>query len=422
MKKTIRIITSCVLITSTLTGCTTNKIAKENKIEKVNNLGFEFEVNPNNFAISLEIDNKKEIISNPIKDMDVTNLKESENEISWSYPNENIDVSIKKENKYLDVDISSTTKEENTFSWPKVNGESYTLPIQEGKFIPSNDKYWKEFLDDTVYNVIENFSMQFFSVNKENFAATYIIKNKFNNEIKFDTKNDINFTFTHEYPNINENKTYGFRIYATEKNVVDIAKTYKNYIVEQGEFETLSTKAKENENIEKLYGAPHIYFWDKSVISQDDIKWNILSKSISKELENHLKNLLSTQVEDGKESINVFDAIKVQDYVDKYQKSQIVMALNKVMLLEDFYNPNVFKNVNKEDQSKIDKGTNNLTKIELVELNKSLLKSELKNATTPTKDWAKHNTVDIIDEMKESGIENAWIGFDDYEAGYISPT
>ncbi len=78
----------------------------------------------------------------------------------------------KKEN-YLDVDIKSNNKEETSFTWPKVSAESYVLPINEGKFIPSNDKYWKEFLNEQVYNVIESFSMQFFAINKEDYC--YII-------------------------------------------------------------------------------------------------------------------------------------------------------------------------------------------------------------------------------------------------------
>lgn len=422
MNKKIAVITSFILMGTTLAGCSKDIVkVNNNEIEKVNNLDFEFDVNPNNFQVEVEVNNKKEIIANPIENRDVTNLEKSESEVSWTYPKDNIDVKIKKENNYLDVDITSTTKKENSFEWPKISGESYMIPIQEGKFIPSNDKYWKEFLDDEVYNVIENFSIQLFSVNKDDFAVSYIIKNKFNNEIKFDTKDNINFTFNHEYTSINIDKTYGFRIYITEKDVVDVAKTYKNYIVEHGEFKTLNEKAKDNKSIEKLYGAPHIYFWDKSVITENDIKWTVFKNSIPINLENHIKKLLRTKVEDGQEAIVVLDTIKKQDYIDKYQKHQIVRALNQVMLLEDFYDENVFKNIRQEDKFKINKGIESLTKIDLIELNKNLMKSELKDAITEPEDWAKYNTVDIINEMKNSGIENAWIGFDDIEAGYVSP-
>lgn len=263
--------------------------------------------------------------------------------------------------------------------------------------------------------------MQFFSVNKSNYALTYIIKNKYNNDIKFDTKNDINFSFKHEYPSINKNKEYGFEIYVTDNNVVDIAKTYKNYVVEKGEFKTLEEKAKQNKNIEKLYGAPQIYFWEKSAITESDIKWQNLKASISPELESWIKELLTTKVEDGKEVAKVFDDIKKQDYIDKYQKNQIVSAFNSILQLKEFYNQSIFKNTNSDIDSLVKKGVGNLNKVELVKLNKMLLKSELKDSTINMNEWSKHNTLDLIDEMKKSGMDNAWIGFDDIEAGYVSP-
>lgn len=425
MNKKMSVITSCILIGTTLAGCGNglikNEESTEAKVEKVNNLDFKYDVNPKNFQVSVDVNGKKENISEPMKERTVTNLKKSDDEISWTYPDEKIDVDIKKEDSYLDVDIKSNGKEANSFTWPSVNGESYILPINEGKFIPSDDKYWKEYLNEQVFNTIESFSMQFFSVNKDNFAATYIMKNKFNNEVKFDSKNDIKFDFTHEYPSINKDKDYGFRVYITDKNVDAITKNYKNYVIEKGEFKTLAQKAKDNKDIEKLYGAPQVYFWDKSIITVDDIKWNLLRNNMNEEFLNWMKELLNTKVEDGKEASTVLDTIKNQDYVDKYQKQTIVRGFNSLMTLKEFYNPNVFKNLDNETKNIVKKGVNNLNRVELIELNKKLLKSELKDATTPVKDWAKHNTIDVLDDMKKSGMDNAWIGFDDIESGYISP-
>ena len=421
-KRIISILLSMVVVSTSLTGCNNNQDNNvKNQDNNVKNLDFTFDVNPENFEVTIESENKKEKLSEPIENREVSNLKDSKDEVSWTYPEENIDVNIQKEDNYLDINIKSNKKEENSFIWPKVKGESYTLPINEGKFIPSNDKYWKEFLDEQVYNFIENFSMQFFTVNKSEYSLTYIIKNKYNNEIEFDTKDNINFSFKHEYPSINENKEYGFRVYVTEKDTTDIAKTYKNYIIEKGEFKTLQEKAKDNKNIEKLYGAPHIYYWDKSIITENDINWNKIRTSIPVELENYIKELLNTKVEDGAESIAVFDQIKNQDYIDRYQKRQIVNVFNSVMLLKDFYNPDIFKNVDNEANNLIKKGVENLNKVELVTLNRILLKSELKNCTTEIKDWAKYNTIDVLEDMKKSGLDNAWIGFDDIEAGYVSP-
>lgn len=419
-KRIISIILSITVVSTALSGCT-NRVRDTIEKTEVNNLDFEFDVNPENFEVTINSKNKKEQLSKPLDEREVSNLKKSEDKFSWTYAKENIDVDIQKKGNYLDINIKSNNKEKSRFTWPEVSGESYTLPINEGKFIPSNDKYWKEFLDEQVYNVIENFSMQFFTVNKDEYSLTYIIKNKYNNEIEFNTTNNIDFSFTHEYPSINKNKEYGFRVYVTEKDTSDIAKTYKNYAIETGEFKTLEEKVRDNKNIEKLYGAPHIYYWDKSIITESDIDWKKMRTSIPINLENWIKELLNTKVEDGKEFVIAFDEIKNQDYVDRYQKNQIVKAFNSVMLLKEFYNPDVFKHINNEANSLIKKGVESLNKVELVELNKILLKSELKDCTTNIKGWAKYNTIDVLDDMKKSGIENAWIGFDDIDAGYVSP-
>ena len=113
--------------------------------------------------------------------------------------------------------------------------------------------------------------MQFFGVNKEEYSLVYVIENPYNNTLTFDTEDKINFIFNHEFPLINEDKEYGFRIYVADKDVTDISKIYRNYLIEMGNFKTL--KEKENINIKKLYGAPHVYFWNSVVIGEDNIKW-----------------------------------------------------------------------------------------------------------------------------------------------------
>lgn len=66
----------------------------------------------------------------------------------------------------------------------------------------------------------------------------------FNNELKFHSDPKIGFDFTHEFPSINKNKTYGFQLYVTNNDAVSIAKLYKDNIARKGEFKTLQEKAR----------------------------------------------------------------------------------------------------------------------------------------------------------------------------------
>lgn len=420
MKKITAIILVIISSISIFVGCN-NEIDEINSFSEVENLDFEFDVDPETFKLNVKANEISETASEGMTKREVSNLNDKGNSISWEYDKEDISVSITKEKEYLDVSIKSDKKSgENEFSWPSITGEGYTLPLGEGKYIPSDGELWKEYLKENEIKGIEGLSMQFFAVDKSEYSLVYIIKNPHNNQITFDTENDIELNFKHEYPSINENKEYGFRIYLTKKNPVDIAKTYRNYMIEKDEFKTLNQKAKENKNIEKLYGAPHAYFWDRTVISEENIKWNLLKANLSDEMIAWMKELLLS-VEDGEELSKAFDDLKNQDYVDKYTKNRIINIFSTVMQLDNFYNKNVFKNITPEIKSILDKGIDKLNQVEIIDLNKKLMKSELKDDVDPIELWANANTVDVINDMKNSGLDNMWVGFDDWRNGFVNP-
>ena len=189
----------------------------------------------------------------------------------------------------------------------------------------------------------------------------------------------------------------------------------------KGDFKTLADKAEENSNIEKLYGAPHAYFWDRTVISEENIEWAKLRDSFPEKLRLWIQGLLTTKVEDGSDLSSAFDDLNNLDYVDKYTKNRIVKGLSAVMQLKEFYNPEIFTETDKETQGLLNKGIENLNPVELIDLNKRLLKSVLGNVVDPIEKWADANTVDVIKDMKDSGLENMWIGLDDWQEGFIKP-
>lgn len=428
MKK--KLIFLAITIMFNATACTrttdfTQKNFTENNTIKINTktLDFNYEVDPKTFELKINVNDQEQVASFAGNIKKVENFKESKNNTSWVYPDEQIEVTLIKENDYLDINIKSLIKEKNEFTFPNIAGENYILPLNEGKYINKNDELWKNYFENAEIRGIENLSMQFVAIENENNSLVYIIKNPYNNTLNFDTSEDIKFSFKHIYPKINENKEYGFRIYVTDNNITNIAKIYKNYIIEQGKFKTLKEKEKEKENpnISKLYGAPHIYFWDRNIISEEDIKWQQLKTELGDNTINWFKKLLTENVEDGEELANVFDEIKQLDYVDKYNKSRVLKSFFYLLQMKDFYNYDIFKDLDEETKNTISKGIDNLNEVEIIELNKMLLKSILDDNIISIEHWGDANTIDILEDMKKSGIENAWIGFDDWIVGYLNP-
>ncbi|VDG98421.1 Protein of uncharacterised function (DUF3111) [Lysinibacillus sphaericus] len=422
MKKILPVMLIATMVTSVLAGCVNDK-SVPSKVDntQIANLDFNFNVDPETLALEVESNGIAERASEPLEKMEVSNLKDSGDAITWSYLEKDIDVEIKKSDKYVDVTIKSSKDEDNKFAWPKVTGDGYMLPLNQGKYIPSNDSIWKDYLNGEKMKVIEALSMQFFAVDKSAYSLVYIINNPYNSELYFKTDNNIEFTYSHEFPAINEQKDYGFRIYVTDKNPVNVAKIYKNYLIEQGNFKTLAEKAEENSDIEKLYGAPHVYFWDRTVISEENIEWAKLRESLPGKLKSWIQRLLTTEVEDGSELSAGFDDLNNLDYVDKYTENRIVKGLSAVMQLKGFYNPEIFTEIDKDTQKLLNRKIENLNSVELINLNKKLFKSELGNAVAPIEKWANANTVDVIKDMKDSGLGNMWIGLDDWQEGFIKP-
>lgn len=171
----------------------------------------------------------------------------------------------------------------------------------------------------------------------------YVADHMFNSDINFMVEPQIHFSFTHSFPRIYSKKEYGFRIFVTDNDPVSIASIYKKQISDEGGIVTLAEKAKSNSNIEKLYGAPHIYLWDKSFISDSNMKWPQLKNAMKDDTFAWIKKLASTKLEMGKEAVVELEKVRNQDYADKYQKRIITQMFNELLKLREFYNPTVFK-------------------------------------------------------------------------------
>ncbi|MGO0061294.1 glycoside hydrolase [Brevibacillus fluminis] len=380
---------------------------------------FTFDVQPETFDLQIETGGARERVSQPLPKQVVADFHKTATSASWTYPEQKVKVEIAKQAGGLHVQMTSTGAA--SFTWPIVQGDSYILPLGEGKYIPARDANWLTFLQDQRMTFSESFSMRFFAAAKPTMTILYIADDIFNDEVAFQAKEAIGFSFTHEFSRINPKKTYGFTLYPTENDPTKIAKLYKADVVRRGEFVTLKEKAKTNPNMEKLYGAPHIYLWDKTFISDTNIRWPKLAKKLGGPFGDWLVQLALQETEDGKEAADVIKAVKKQDYVDQYQRRIIVRLLNDVLQLQTFYKADVFPNLDAATKALMQKGAALRSESELYQANKQVLKSALQDAADDVSLWGADKTVKLLQEMRDAGIARAWIGLPDWTEGFINP-
>lgn len=429
IKSNLFIRTSCFLLAAAMVtaGCSPKKntqnpaaVETENTKENVSELPLDYQVTPETFSLSFKTEDgllKAAMDGQPKK---VAGFEKNGGETSWQYPEEQVSVSIRPVEDYLHVTISADTKSDLTFTWPEISADHYYLPLGEGKQIPARDQIWRDYLEGQEFSVLEQLSMPFWAAAEGNHAILFIMEQPFRSNLNFTGSPSISFAVSHEYPAIDENRSNSYRIYLTENNPVTIAKLYKNYVEETKGLVTLEEKAAKNPNIRKLYGAPFIYLWGDFVLSQEDINWNLFRSAIDSPVMNYLLSF-SEKTENGKEFATVLKELKSQDYAAVYQKNVVCSYLSQVLKREDFLNEKQLPLSSPELKSLLNPGYEALKPYEKIQANKLSLAANLPDVFQEADRWLDSETVDLLKDMKESGIGQAWIGLNSWEQAYVKP-
>lgn len=421
--------TSCFLLAAAMltAGCSPKKTAEipsasetETTKEASKELPLDYQVTPETFSLSLSAGDSSINASIDGQPKKVSGFEQNGSETSWQYPDEQVSVSIKPVDDYLHVTITADTKSDLTFTWPEISAGHYYLPLGEGKQIPARDQIWKDYLEGQEFSVLEQLSMPFWASTEGEYAVLFIMEQPFRTNLNFTGTPSVSFSVSHEYPAIDENRSNSYRIYLTENNPVTIAKLYKNYVEETKGFVTLEEKAGENPNIRKLYGAPFVYLWGDFVLSPEDINWNQFRSALDSPVMNYLLSF-SEKAENGKEFTTTLNEVKSQDYVAVYQKNVICSYLSQILKREDFFNAEQLLLSSPELKTLLDQGYEALNASEKIQANKLALAANLPEVFKEADSWMDGETVDLLKDMKESGIDRAWIGLNSWEQAYVKP-
>lgn len=380
----------------------------------------QYTVSPETFSLTFQTEDKEISVSLPGKSRRVEDFQEQDGAASWTYPEEEISVSMKQEADYIQVTIQSDTGEDNGFTWPLIGGDSYYLPLGEGKRIPAGDPVWKEYLDRQSLTVMEALSMPYWSATYGAHGVIFIMEDPLRTNMVFAGEPDLSFSVEHSYPAIDPDRTSSYRIYLTENDPVVISRIYKDYVTAKGEFVPLEQKAEGNADIRKLYGAPHIYLHGEFILSPDDVDWPAFREELGHPVMEYIQSFF-TKTENGTEVQSVFREIAGQDYVAEYQKNSICSYITAILKRDDFYRAEVFTQSSEEMEGLLERGYGNLNPSERIQINKHALAVNLPEVFHPAGTWMDGETLDVLKGLREAGIDRAWIGLNSWEQAYQKP-
>lgn len=380
----------------------------------------DFTIDPETFALTMKLNGAAFPASLPGTKRKVEGLEKTPIRTSWSYPEEQIAVSVESMDEYLRVSISALAENDQDFVWPLVAGDEYFLPLGEGKRVPKDSSVWLDYLAGEKMHALEQLSMPFWATGYGENAVLFIMENPYRSSLDFADGKTLQFSLSHAYPELDPAREQSFRVYLTANDPVRIAKIYRDYKAEQGDFVTLKQKSEKSPDIEKLYGAPFIYLFDERVLVPEDVNWLAFRTALIDGKLNALKEVLR-ETETGREAVQALEQAAGQDYFDAYQKNVLIRAISEVLLRSDFYSSERFPLKNAEMDQLLNKGVEALTGVEQVLLNKHALAQNLPGVFLPVSQWAQDATVGIVEKLENAGIDRAWIGLNDWQQAYAKP-
>lgn len=323
-----------------------------------------------------------------------------------------------KEKPQADSEAVYTTMELTAEGISLEPGTAYYLPLGEGKYVPAEEEAWKDYLGGEEFEILENFSMPFIAVDQGDKALVYVLENPYRTKVRFTCNPNLRMELVGATSSLDKDSDNKVRVYTTKNNAVHVAKAYKSFLAETGEILTLEQKAKKNPNIEKLYGAPHIYLWGEYLLSREDVNWQAFLQEVDNPLLSHVSKILIGTVEEG-QFAEVLGKAAGQDYLDNYQKGILLYGLSLALTQEDFYDAALFPKSNQVMKNLL--ALEQLDRVQFIELNKQALYENLEGVFQPVEGWYDYESVDILEEMKSAGVENAWIGLNSWEQAYNKP-
>lgn len=244
----------------TLTSCNDKEevINKEkNDLKVLKSFDMKLQINPNTLEITALYKNKEYLISKPLKDYEIKDLKLEDNKLSFYIPNEDIKFDIELIKNKVDVNIE--TSKIGSFTWPKISYDddrlkNVIMPYKQGYSYSNKDLESIDFLNEVKSTMIEDFSMPFYALGYKNTNITYIMKNPFDSFLVFSKEG---FSYNHEFKK-NWNKRYfGFEIVFNENNLLQGAFDYRNYLIRENKFINIKNRIKDYPICEKLLGTIH---------------------------------------------------------------------------------------------------------------------------------------------------------------------
>lgn len=352
----------------------------------------------------------------------VSALKQEDSRLEWSLPDPGIRIQAELEAEILTLRFSA--EKPGTFTWPVIMDPailSWALPLHEGVLVPADDAGWIRHLAESgPLDTTADFGMAFWGQRYLDLTVSAILTNPFNNQVKFGAHDSrLSLSLTHEFTSTQKRKEYAVRFRAGGLPPVEAARHFRDWLKERGEFVSLAEKIRQTPDAAKLAGAAHVYLWGQDPLALEDVSnWpqllRLLQSPHPSEALTPAGHLTSLMKAETRQLLKTLSA--KTEPLNRYEKSQIVEALNLLLRHPDFYKPEAWEGLPlpPETRALLVKPAVELNAPDLLRRNGALLAAAFPNALADPANWGDGVCSRMIRDLAEAGFDRLWLGSDSW--------
>jgi Glycosyl hydrolases related to GH101 family, GH129 len=223
------------------------------------------EASPATFGITAIVSSQQRVIAAPLRPETIDHLQATAHRLSWAYPDKGLTVELSLENSRLHVRIQSDR--EQILNWPIIDdsaAKALIVPEAEGLYVPISDPFWiaTTTIPDCRDTHNPRMSMPFLGVDFGDGTLTYILPDDLQSELCLRSPhNHIEAEFRHDFRKRDKFPVYEIVVSLSEASPIGPAKSYRDWLSQNGEIVLFSEKLKSVPEANKLFGAIHAYLW-----------------------------------------------------------------------------------------------------------------------------------------------------------------
>lgn len=215
----------------------------------------------------------------------VNALQADAEQVSWQWDNGAYRLTARLEQRELSLTITARAAGKlGLLRQPaSAMGQGLIWPLAEGHYVPAANAVWKDFLIGWgEFSTTQDLSLPLWGVDHGRFTFNWLLTNPYNNRLEWQADGQgMALSVSHEFTSLEPSAPMTLRLHLGEADPLAGARRYRQWLVEQGRYESLADKLRQTPEAVKLLGASHVYLWGNDLLTLDDVRdWPALIKRL----------------------------------------------------------------------------------------------------------------------------------------------